>query len=177
MSTVAVPLCSAPTSRVAVARCRASASRAGPGGAAPAPAPAVAGSAARGAGLRAGARGSARLHSSSRAFALGSPGAHVPGLASASSRASSVLLRAASAGDAPRSQVATSVFNVATEKLPGGDKLSNEGILAFVLAGVLAVWLGGTFIKTFAVMIGFLFTAAKYFAMGVALVLLGVAAS
>ena len=49
--------------------------------------------------------------------------------------------------------------------------------LAFVLAGFLAVWLGGTFIKTFAVMIGFLFTAAKYFAMGVALVLLGVAAS
>ena len=97
--------------------------------------------------------------------------------ASASSRASSVLPRAASAGDAPRSQVATSVFNVATEKLPGGDKLSNEGILAFVLAGFLAVWLGGTFIKTFAVMIGFLFTAAKYFAMGVALVLLGVAAS
>ena len=177
MSTVAVPLCSAPTSRVAVARCRASASRAGPGGAAPAPAPAVAGSGARGAGLRAGARGSARLHSSSRAFALGSPGAHVPGLASASSRASSVLPRAASAGDAPRSQVATSVFNVATEKLPGGDNLTNEGILGFFIAGILGLYLGSVAIRTFAVMIGFAFTGFKYVVMGISLVLLGVAAS
>ena len=31
--------------------------------------------------------------------------------------------------------------------------------------------------KTFAVMIGFCFTAAKYFAMGIALVLIGIAAS
>ena len=66
---------------------------------------------------------------------------------------------------------------VSTEKLPGGDKLTNEGILGFFIAGFFAVWLGGTAVKTFAVMIGFFFTAAKYFAMGVALVLIGIAAS
>jgi hypothetical protein len=75
------------------------------------------------------------------------------------------------------SRIADSVFNVSTEKLPGGDKLTNEGILGFFIAGFFAVWLGGTAVKTFAVMIGFFFTAAKYFAMGIALVLIGIAAS
>tara|TARA_B110000977_G_scaffold191450_1_gene263586 strand:- start:3363 stop:3857 length:495 start_codon:yes stop_codon:yes gene_type:complete len=75
------------------------------------------------------------------------------------------------------SKIADSVFNVSTEKLPGGDKLTNEGILGFFIAGFFAVWLGGTAVKTFAVMIGFFFTAAKYFAMGIALVLIGIAAS
>jgi len=69
------------------------------------------------------------------------------------------------------------VFTVDTEKLPGGDKLSNEGILGFVIAGFLAIWLGSTTIKTVAVMIGFIFTTAKYFVMGIALVLIGVAVS
>ena len=67
--------------------------------------------------------------------------------------------------------IADTVFNVSTEKLPGGDNLTNEGILGFFIAGFFAVWLGGTAVKTFAVMIGFFFTAAKYFAMGIALVL------
>lgn len=69
------------------------------------------------------------------------------------------------------------VFNVSTEKLPGGDKLTNEGILGFIVAGFLALWLGGTAVRTFAVMIGFIFTTAKYFVMGIALVLIGVAVS
>jgi hypothetical protein len=46
-----------------------------------------------------------------------------------------------------------------------------------VIAGFLAIWLGSTTIKTVAVMIGFIFTTAKYFVMGVALVLIGVAVS
>ena len=75
------------------------------------------------------------------------------------------------------SRIADTVFNVSTEKLPGGDNLTNEGILGFFIAGFFAVWLGGTAVKTFAVMIGFFFTAAKYFAMGIALVLIGIAAS
>jgi hypothetical protein len=71
----------------------------------------------------------------------------------------------------------STVFNVSTEKLPGGDSLTNEGILGFVVAGALAIWFGGTLIKTLAVMFGFIFTTAKYFMMGIALVLIGVAAS
>lgn len=89
-------------------------------------------------------------------------------------RGASVAPRASNDNASP---IADSVFNVATEKLPGGDKLTNEGILAFFLAGIAAFWLGGTAIKTFAVMIGFLFTAVKYMAMGIALVLIGIAAS
>ena len=85
----------------------------------------------------------------------------------------SVVARAS--GESTR--IADSVFNVSTEKLPGGDKLTNEGILGFFIAGFFAVWLGGTAVKTFAVMIGFFFTAAKSFAMGIALVLIGIAAS
>ena len=69
------------------------------------------------------------------------------------------------------------VFNVSTEKLPGGDRLTNEGILGFALAAFLAFWFGTTAIRTFAVMIGFVFTTAKYFAMGIALLLIGVAVS
>jgi hypothetical protein len=91
----------------------------------------------------------------------------------ASSRGRSLVARA----QEETSRIADSVFNVSTEKLPGGDKLTNEGILGFFIAGFFAVWLGGTAVKTFAVMIGFFFTAAKYFAMGIALVLIGIAAS
>ena len=76
----------------------------------------------------------------------------------------------------PKYQNST-VFNVSTEKLPGGDSLTNEGILGFVVAGALAIWFGGTLFKTLAVMFGFIFTTAKYFMMGIALVLIGVAAS
>ena len=85
----------------------------------------------------------------------------------------SVVARAS--GESTR--IADSVFNVSTEKLPGGDSLTNEGILGFVVAGALAIWFGGTLFKTLAVMFGFIFTTAKYFMMGIALVLIGVAAS
>ena len=45
------------------------------------------------------------------------------------------------------------------------------------LAGVLGLYLLSVAIRTFAVMIGFCFTGFKYIVMGVALVLIGVAAS
>lgn len=104
----------------------------------------------------------------------------VPGTSSRSSRAGVV----AKAGASSRGPIQNKpkyenvgVFNVSTEKLPGGDKMTNEGILGFVLAGFLAFWFGTTAIRTFAVMIGFIFTSAKYFAMGIALLLIGVAVS
>ena len=135
---------------------------------------------------------SARVAIRARASARATPGAsrrvpgvsagalHVAALACASqaSQASSHRGRslvARSSGETSR--IADTVFNVSTEKLPGGDNLTNEGILGFFIAGFFAVWLGGTAVKTFAVMIGFFFTAAKYFAMGIALVLIGIAAS
>lgn len=108
----------------------------------------------------------------------------VPGTSPASLRApsrASVVARAAVSSrdeNAPKPKFENvGVFNVSTEKLPGGDKLSNEGILGFVLAAFLAFWFGTTAIRTFAVMIGFVFTTAKYFAMGIALLLIGVAVS
>ena len=135
---------------------------------------------------------SARVAIRARASARATPGAsrrvpgvsagalHVAALACASqaSQASSHRGRSLVArASGETSRIADTVFNVSTEKLPGGDKLTNEGILGFFIAGFFAVWLGGTAVKTFAVMIGFFFTAAKYFAMGVALVLIGIAAS
>ena len=135
---------------------------------------------------------SARVAIRARASARATPGAsrrvpgvsagalHVAALACASqaSQASSHRGRSLVArASGETSPIADTVFNVSTEKLPGGDKLTNEGILGFFIAGFFAVWLGGTAVKTFAVMIGFLFTAAKYFAMGIALVLIGIAAS
>lgn len=102
---------------------------------------------------------------------------------SASCRAprAGVVARAA-ASDGARSpekpkKESVGVFNVSTSKLPGGDKLTNEGILGFFIGGFLALWLAVTGVRTFAVMIGFVFTSAKYFAMGVALLLIGVAVS
>ena len=135
---------------------------------------------------------SARVAIRARASARATPGAsrrvpgvsagalHVAALACASqaSQASSHRGRSLVArASGETSPIADTVFNVSTEKLPGGDNLTNEGILGFFIAGFLAVWLGGTAVKTFAVMIGFFFTAAKYFAMGIALVLIGIAAS
>ena len=98
---------------------------------------------------------------------------------SSSSRAAVVAKAADAAGEVDKSKKYQNVgvFNVATEKLPGGDRLSNEGILGFVLAGFLALWLGTAAVRTFAVMIGFIFTCAKYIAMGVAILLIGVAVS
>ena len=89
-------------------------------------------------------------------------------------RGASVAPRASNDNASP---IADSVFNVATEKLPGGDKLTNEGILAFFLAGIAAFWLGGTAIKTFAVMIGFSLHRGEVHGQGIALVLIGIAAS
>jgi hypothetical protein len=135
---------------------------------------------------------SARVAIRARASARATPGAsrrvpgvsagalHVAALACASqaSQASSHRGRSLVArASGETSRIADTVFNVSTEKLPGGDNLTNEGILGFFIAGFFAVWLGGTAVKTFAVMIGFFFTAAKYFAMGIALVLIGIAAS
>lgn len=135
---------------------------------------------------------SARVAIRARASARATPGAsrRVPGVsagalhaaalacASQASQASSHRGRSLVArASGETSRIADTVFNVSTEKLPGGDNLTNEGILGFFIAGFLAVWLGGTAVKTFAVMIGFFFTAAKYFAMGIALVLIGIAAS
>ena len=135
---------------------------------------------------------SARVAIRARADARATPGAsrrvpgvsagalHVAALACASqaSQASSHRGRSLVArASGETSRIADTVFNVSTEKLPGGDNLTNEGILGFFIAGFFAVWLGGTAVKTFAVMIGFFFTAAKYFAMGIALVLIGIAAS
>ena len=135
---------------------------------------------------------SARVAIRARASARATPGAsrRVPGVsagalhaaalacASQASQASSHRGRSLVArASGETSRIADTVFNVSTEKLPGGDNLTNEGILGFFIAGFFAVWLGGTAVKTFAVMIGFFFTAAKYFAMGIALVLIGIAAS
>ena len=135
---------------------------------------------------------SARVAIRARASARATPGAsrrvpgvsagalHVAALACASqaSQASSHRGRSLVArASGETSRIADTVFNVSTEKLPGGDNLTNEGILGFFIAGFFAVWLGGTAVKTFTVMIGFFFTAAKYFAMGIALVLIGIAAS
>lgn len=96
---------------------------------------------------------------------------------SSSSRAAVVAKAANAAGEVDKTKKYENVgvFNVATEKLPGGDRLSNEGILGFVLAGFLALWLGTAAVRTFAVMIGFIFTSAKYIAIGVAILLIGVA--
>ena len=90
-------------------------------------------------------------------------------------RGSKVVARAKAQG--PATPLASNVFNIATEKLPGGDNLTNEGILGFFLAGVLGLYLLSVALRTFAVMIGFCFTGFKYIVMGVALVLIGVAAS
>ena len=94
-------------------------------------------------------------------------------------RAGVVARAAASDGATPEKpkKESVGVFNVSTSKLPGGDKLTNEGILGFFIGGFLALWLAVTGVRTFAVMIGFVFTSAKYFAMGVALLLIGVAIS
>ena len=138
---------SAPSARVAI-RARASA-RATPGGPRRVP------------GVSAGALHAAALACASQASQA------------SSHRGRSLVARASG----ETSRIADTVFNVSTEKLPGGDNLTNEGILGFFIAGFFAVWLGGTAVKTFAVMIGFFFTAAKYFAMGIALVLIGIAAS
>ena len=94
-------------------------------------------------------------------------------------RAGVVARAAASDGATPEKpkKESVGVFNVSTSKLPGGDKLTNEGILGFFIGGFLALWLAVTGVRTFAVMIGFVFTSAKYFAMGVALLLIGVAVS
>ena len=106
-------------------------------------------------------------------------GAPIASRSSSSSRAAVVAKAADAAGEVDKSKKYQNVgvFNVATEKLPGGDRLSNEGILGFVLAGFLALWLGTAAVRTFAVMIGFIFTCAKYIAMGVAILLIGVAVS
>ena len=90
-------------------------------------------------------------------------------------RGSKVVARAKAQG--PATPLASNVFNIATEKLPGGDNLTNEGILGFFIAGILGLYLGSVAIRTFAVMIGFAFTGFKYVVMGISLVLLGVAAS
>ena len=84
-----------------------------------------------------------------------------------SPRGSKLVARAKTQG--PATPLAGNVFNIATEKLPGGDNLTNEGILG--------LYLGSVAIRTFAVMIGFAFTGFKYVVMGISLVLLGVAAS
>ena len=92
-----------------------------------------------------------------------------------SPRGSKLVARAKTQG--PATPLAGNVFNIATEKLPGGDNLTNEGILGFFIAGILGLYLGSVAIRTFAVMIGFAFTGFKYVVMGISLVLLGVAAS
>ena len=136
---------------------------------------------------------SARVAIRARASAGATPGAsrRMPGVSAGALHAAALACasQASSQASSPRgrslvarasgetSRIADTVFNVSTEKLPGGDNLTNEGILGFFIAGFFAVWLGGTAVKTFAVMIGFFFTAAKYFAMGIALVLIGIAAS
>ena len=101
---------------------------------------------------------SARVAIRARASARATPGAsrrvpgvsagalHVAALACASqaSQASSHRGRSLVArASGETSRIADTVFNVSTEKLPGGDNLTNEGILGFFIAGFFAVWLGG----------------------------------
>lgn len=69
------------------------------------------------------------------------------------------------------------MFSMPTKELPGGDKLTPEGVVVGLVFGFVAVWLAIVSIKLVSVTWALIFTTLKYGAIAGVLVLLGVLAS
>jgi|TARA_B100000683_G_scaffold34217_1_gene29881 hypothetical protein len=76
-----------------------------------------------------------------------------------------------------RYKAETNVFSMPTKELPGGDKLTPEGVAVGLVFGFVAVWLAIVSIKLVSVTWALIFTTLKYGAIAGVLVLLGVLAS
>ena len=76
-----------------------------------------------------------------------------------------------------RYKAETNVFSMPTKELPGGDKLTPEGVVVGLVFGFVAVWLAIVSIKLVSVTWALIFTTLKYGAIAGVLVLLGVLAS
>lgn len=76
-----------------------------------------------------------------------------------------------------RYKAQTNVFSMETRELPGGDKLTPEGVAVGLLFGFLALWLGSVSIKLISVTWALIWTTLKYSAIAGVLLLLGILAS
>jgi hypothetical protein len=76
-----------------------------------------------------------------------------------------------------RYKAQTNVFSMETSELPGGDKLTPEGVAVGLLFGFLALWLGSVSIKLISVTWALIWTTLKYSAIAGVLLLLGILAS
>ena len=76
-----------------------------------------------------------------------------------------------------RYKAQTNVFSMPTKELPGGEKLTAEGVAVGVLVGFIALWLGSISIKLVSITWALIFTTLKYAAIAGVLVFLGIVAS
>lgn len=76
-----------------------------------------------------------------------------------------------------RYKAQTNVFSMPTKELPGGEKLTAEGVAVGVLVGFIALWFGSVSIKLVSITWALIFTTLKYAAIAGVLVFLGIVAS
>jgi len=76
-----------------------------------------------------------------------------------------------------RYKAQTNIFSMPTKELPGGDKLTAEGVAVGALVGFVALWFASVTIKLVSITWALLFTSLKYAAIAGVLVLLGVVLS